>query len=240
MIRSKFLHLRHAFLLAGLLLTLTLSGWSDSTTQPSAGPVVSPPASPDPAQTTVPGKTLPASGGALEPDSTSKLQSGTVTQPEQESDDAPVQLPPIQPIAIHAERDFEIGHMVGELLEQNHYLQTPITPEMSQRWLKNYFLALDPTHLFFLQSDIDEFTAKYGNNLGDLLLHGDSDEAGVAPAFEIFDRYMQRVQEDVSLAEKLLHDKFDFTKNETFTIRSKKSPWIADARPLRMRSGADR
>ena len=99
------------------------------------------------------------------------------------SDDAPVELPPFKPIAIHAERDFEIGHMVGELLEQNHYLQTPVTAEMSQRWLKNYLLALDPTHLFFLQSDVDEFTTKYGNILGDLLLHGDSERCGRGPGF---------------------------------------------------------
>jgi carboxyl-terminal processing protease len=199
--RSKFLHARHASLLAALFLTLTLAGWSEST--PSTGPVV-----------------MPASA----PDSTHV----TPAVADQKPDNAPVELPEIKPIAIQAERDADIGREVGGLLEQNHYLQQPITPEMSQRWLKNYFLALDPTHLFFLQSDVDEFTAKYGNNLGDLLLHSDTDEAAVAPAFEIFDRYMQRVQGDVSLAEKLLHDKFDFTKDETFTIRSNKSPWITD------------
>ena len=100
---------------------------------------------------------------------------------------------------------------------------------MSQRWLKRYFETLDPTHLFFLQTDIDEFTTKYGNTLGDLLLHGDSDQAAVAPAFEIFNRYIQRVHENVVLAEKLVHDNYDFTKDETFTIRTSKSPWFADA-----------
>jgi carboxyl-terminal processing protease len=200
--RSKFLHLRHASLLAALFLTLTLAGRSEST-PPAAGPVVMPASAPDSAQVT------PA-----------------VTN--QKPDNAPVELPEIKPIAIQAERDADIGREVGGLLEQIHYLQQPITPEMSQRWLKNYFLTLDPTHLFFLQSDVDEFTAKYGNNLGDLLLHSDTDEASVAPAFEIFNRYMQRVQEDVGLSEKLLHDKFDFAKDETFTIRSDKSPWITD------------
>jgi len=227
--RSKFLHLRHAFFLAALFPILTLAVWSDSPA-PAAGPVVTPANAPDSAQVTPPGKILPATGGALEPSpsdipKTDKMPATT----DKQSDDAPVQLPAVTPIAIHAERDAEIGHMVGELLEQNHYLQKPISPEFSQRWLKNYFLALDPTHLFFLQGDIDEFTAKYGNSLGDLLLHGDSDASAVAPAFEIFDRYMQRVDENVVLAEKLLHDKFDFTKNDTYTIRTQKSPWIADA-----------
>ena len=202
--RSKFLHLRHAFLLAALLLTLTFTGWALDSAPPAVTPAT-PPA--------VDAKQPPAID---------------VQGAKNQSDDAAVVLPPVKPIAIQTDRDFQIGHEVGGLLEDDHYLQKPITPEMSQRWLKNYFLALDPTHLFFLQGDIDEFTAKYGNSLGDLLLHGDSDEHAVAPAFEIFNRYMLRVDENVKLAEKLLHDKFDFTKDETFTIRTDKSPWITD------------
>jgi len=212
---SKFLHLRPIFLSAALFLTLTLTGWSDSN-----GPVVLPTNAPD-ASPVPPGKVMPASGGEGEND---------VTKPTPNSaSDSLTTLPVVKPISIHAERDAEIGHVVGELLEQTHYLQKPISAEMSQRWLKNYFLALDPTHLFFLQGDIDQFTNKYGNSLGDLLLHGDNDEAAMAPAFEIFDRYMLRVDQNVTLAEKLLHEKFDFTKDETYTIRNDKSTWMPDA-----------
>jgi carboxyl-terminal processing protease len=233
--RSQSPYLRHAALLAALFLTLTLAAWSDeSTTPPSATTATVPPdATTTPASDSTqatPGKILPATGGNLEPD-TVKPSAGTVpnTVGPKKDDDEPIVLPPIKPIAIHADRDADIGHVVGELLENNHYLQKPVTPEMSQRWLKNYLLALDPTHLFFLQSDVDEFTAKYGNTLGDLLLHSDNDQAAVAPAFEIFSRYIQRVRENVELAEKLVHQNFDFTKEETFTIRTNKSPWFADA-----------
>ena len=98
---------------------------------------------------------------------------------------------------------------------------------MSQRWLGNYLLALDDNHLFFLQSDIDEFTAKYGNSLGDLL-HGDDESAAVEPAFEIFQRFLQRVRHNVALAQSLLHEKYDFNKNDTFTMPTDKSPWLKD------------
>jgi carboxyl-terminal processing protease len=225
--RSKFLHLRHAFLLAALFLTLTLAGWSDSA-PPAVAPAVSPTNAPASTPVTSPGKIMPATGGDLEPTDSPKKDK-TPAAADQKADDEPIVLPVVKPIVIHAERDAEIGHEVGLLLEENHYLQKPISPEMSQRWLKRYFEALDPTHLFFLQGDIDEFTAKYGNNLGVLLLHGDNDEAAVAPAFEIFNRYMQRVDENVVLAEKLVHAKFDFTKDEIYTIRTNKSPWITDA-----------
>ncbi len=78
--RPKFLHLRHASLLAALFLTLTFALWSDDTTTPpappSTGPVIMPPISAPviaPAVTTpdatapsaTPGKVLPATGGNL-------------------------------------------------------------------------------------------------------------------------------------------------------------------------------
>lgn len=137
--------------------------------------------------------------------------------------------PVIKPMVVDAERDSKIERAVGDQMEHNHYLQKPIDADVSQSWLKNYFQALDPYHLFFLQGDIDQFTAKYGNYLGDLLHQRDSDEAMVAPAFEIFQRYLLRVKENVTLAEKLLNEKYDFTKDETFTIRNDKSPWLKDA-----------
>jgi carboxyl-terminal processing protease len=218
--------------LGALFLTFSLGAWAQSSADSA------PPATPGAGPGQTPGVDLPDKktpdvslpGTDKTPTAPDLIKGGTPgSTPDKTPDDSAVDLPPIKPLSVHADRDADIGHVVGELLEQNHYLQKPITPEMSQRWLKNYFLALDPTHLFFLQGDIDEFTAKYGNSLGDLMLHGDNDDAAVAPAFEIFDRYLERVDENVHLAEKLLHDNFDFTKDETFTIRTGKSPWFADA-----------
>ncbi len=246
--KLKSLHLRHAFLAAGLILVLPLSARSDDAPAAPSAPAatisststntIAP--TPDAVPAPSPGTTLPASGGSQEPD---KINSQTVppapavtpapapdsaAKPEASTPDQPVKLPEIKPLTVKYDRDAEIGHIVGELLEQNHYSQTPITPEMSQRWLKNYFLALDPTHLFFLQSDIDEFTTKYGNGLGQLLIHGDNDQQIMAPAIEVFNRYVQRVDENVKYAESLVHDNYDFTKDETYVVRTQKSPWFKD------------
>jgi len=40
---------------------------------------------------------------------------------------------------------------------------------------------------------------------------------------------MLRVDENVKRAEQLVHDKFDFTKDETYNLRTQKSTWIPDA-----------
>jgi carboxyl-terminal processing protease len=210
--RPQNIHGFHFFLLAALLLALPFFGWA--------------------------AETVPAASGSSAP-ATNAAQVPDVVPPDDDKPKNPLDIiadkaapdqahPRPKPLIVHAERDFEVGHEVAVLMEVNHYLQKPIDAEMSQRWLSNYFLALDPNHLFFLQGDIDEFTAKYGNTLGDLI-HGDSDETAVAPAFEIFKRYLQRVSEDVALAEKTVHDKFDFTRDESFTIPTNKSPWSKDA-----------
>jgi carboxyl-terminal processing protease len=232
--KLKFLHLRHVPLAAGLLLALPCLVRSDNAPVPTmAAPTtntISP--APEAAPAPTPGAPLPATGGPAESDPTTPKAvapaANASAKPETKASGLPVQLPEIKPINAKYDRDAEIGHIVGELLEQNHYLQTPITPEMSQRWLKNYFLALDPTHLFFLQGDVDEFTTKYGNVLGQLLIHGDNDQAVMAPAFEIFSRYLQRVDENVTYAEKLVQQNYDFTKEDTYTVRTQKSAWFKD------------
>ena len=227
--RSQTTHHRHTLLLAALFLTLIVVVRAQDPAPPVASPL--PPAG---------SKVLPAKGGpdvrmtsAIRPSRFRrwhKQRQGFAAK-QRRTITLLIQFCRLRSsrIAVHSERDAEIGHTVGMLLQENHYLQRPIDAEMSQRWLKNYLKALDYNHLFFLQSDIDEFTNKYGNNLGDLLLHNNSEAAAVVPAFEIFNRYMQRLDENVVLAEKLLHDKYDFTKDETFTIRNNKSPWITDA-----------
>ena len=191
-------------LLAASFLILTPAVWA-----------VTPPATP--------GTTLPAAGANQEPGNDKPGSEDAALKAETYTP------PAIKPLVIRADHDADIARTVAHLVEANHYLQTPITPDMSQRWLKNYFMALDYNHLFFLQSDIDEFTAKYGNYLGDILLHSDSDDAAVAPAFEIFQRFLERVKDDVALAENLSHQKYDFTKDEMFTIPTDKSPWLKDA-----------
>jgi carboxyl-terminal processing protease len=208
--RSKNALLRHALLLALFGLTFTCGGEAAVPAAADANPAA--PAAGAPASAA----TAPSSATAAPAAATADAAASVDTA-----------LPPVQAITVHADRDYEISHMVARQIENDHYLQTQITPEISQRWLKNYLKTLDPTHLFFLQSDIDEFTNKYGNTLGDLV-HGSDAQAAVAPAFEIFNRYMERLYENLSLAEKLLHQKFDFTKDESFTLRTDKSAWIPD------------
>jgi carboxyl-terminal processing protease len=208
---SRHPHLRRSpFVLLAAFLLVSLSALRADDTPP-APPVGSP---------------LPAAGAAQEPGSDKPKP--IVTPAAAPAPTAAVNpTAPPKEMVIHADRDYNIQRVVGQLLERHHYLQVPIDAKMSQRWLDNYLLALDGNHLFFLQGDIDEFTAKYGNSLGDLL-HGDDETAAVEPAFDIFQRFLQRVQHNVALAQSLLHDKYDFDKTDSFTMPTDKSPWLKD------------
>ncbi len=183
------------------------------------------------------GTPLPASGAEKEPGGDQPKPTGAPSAapntPAEVSapTGADATAPAPKQMVVRADRDYEIERTVGGLLENHHYLQRPIDAEMSRRWLGLYLAALDESHRFFLQSDIDEFTKKYadtpGNTLGDLL-HGEDEAAAIGPAFEIFQRFLQRLREDVALAQKLVHEKHDFTKDESFTMPTDKSPWLKD------------
>src|SRR5579863_6918817 len=128
--RSKFIHSRLASLVAAIFLTLTLAGWAldpvavapaaTTAATPEAVPATTPPSISAPSPSPVP----PATGGDAAP--AVKPADKTPAASDAKVEDAPVQLPVVQPIVIHADRDAEIGRVVGVLLEQNHYLQKPI------------------------------------------------------------------------------------------------------------------
>ncbi len=217
--RSPLTLCRLVVLTAGLIVTGLAVAWADDT--PPAPPV---------------GNPLPASGAQREPGGDQPKPTGNPTggpnTPAEVSAPANADAAPApKELVPRWDRDYEIERTVGGLLENHHYLQRPIDTEMSHRWLGLYLAALDENHRFFLQSDIDEFTKRYadtpGNTLGDLL-HGEDEAAAVGPAFEIFQRFLQRLREDVTLAQKLVYEKHDFTKDESFTMPTDKSPWLKD------------
>jgi len=133
----------------------------------------------------------------------------------------PAVRPP--PIVQHPERTGKIYQLVGRILENAHYLQHPYDKEISQRQLKNYLEALDYNHLIFLQTDADEFIAKYGNELDQAAMRRDNN-----PAFEIFNRFIQRLEERKKLVDQLLKEKYDFTTDDRFNPSREKAVFPKD------------
>ena len=96
------------------------------------------------------------------------------------------------------------------------------------------YRGLDPQHLHFIQSDLDDFE-EYRRELGDLTVNN-RHSADLTPAFQIFNRFMQRLEQHVNYVDDLLKtEKFTFDTDERITISRKELPYpkdLAEAKKL--------
>ncbi|MDZ7809808.1 MAG: PDZ domain-containing protein [Arhodomonas sp.] len=90
------------------------------------------------------------------------------------------------------------ARLVAELLSQYHFREQAIDDDLSEEVYRAYFDALDPQRYYFLAKDVEAF-ADYRRTFDDRIRDGD-----LAPAWAVFDRYYQRVQERVDFALSLI------------------------------------
>ena len=126
------------------------------------------------------------------------------------------------------------------LMERDHLTGQRIDATMAERCIKSFIKDLDPLKLFFYQSDVDEFMAKR-DQLAELLKRGD-----IRFAYDVFTRFLARVDERIALAEADLNKPHDFKVDEEmirdpdamkFGARRKRPPSAAQARQVRSPQG---
>jgi carboxyl-terminal processing protease len=115
--------------------------------------------------------------------------------------------------------DRQITLAVRSYLEREHFLRHPIDDDIAQRWFTIFLEGLDPWKLHFLQSDIDGFLQKR-DSLDELVKRGD-----VSFAYEVFNRFLERVDARLPLIEKMLNGPQDFTKDESIVIDREAATW---------------
>ncbi|MBR4833747.1 MAG: carboxy terminal-processing peptidase [Thermoguttaceae bacterium] len=117
-------------------------------------------------------------------------------------------------------RDRSIAVNFTRLLELRHVSKQKLDVGLSERGFELFLKAVDPTKLYLTRQDVDEFEAKYAK-----LCELDAKKLNDAPAvyrrldvaFEVYNRFLQRVDERVALAQKMLDENnFDFTVDEEF------------------------
>ena len=123
----------------------------------------------------------------------------------------------------------EIAATVAHTLENAHYnrqqLGGEVEPGVTQarRALDRYFTLLDYNRLFFTQEDIDEFVTKHGDSIHDDILLRNLD-----PAYDIYDRFIDRVEDRVGKIRVLLEKDYDFTSERTAQLNRDDEPWPAN------------
>lgn len=112
------------------------------------------------------------------------------------------------------------------MLEQLHYLRQPMDDSISSKFLDYYFETLDPQHIHFLKSDVEEFEP-LRTKLDDMTVtrRGFSD---VSPGTKIFNRFMQRLEQRAAYVEGLLKtEQFKFDADQKIVVSRKDLPYPA-------------
>ncbi|CAN4277928.1 carboxy terminal-processing peptidase [Pseudoxanthomonas sp. LjRoot125] len=106
------------------------------------------------------------------------------------------------------------------------YRPRPLDDALSQDVFKRYLDALDGGKQFFTAADVARF-GPYKTKMDDAIRSGD-----LAPAYEIFTVYKQRVGQRVAYARALLKQDFDFTGSQRWDYDREDAPWPADGKEL--------
>jgi carboxyl-terminal processing protease len=104
--------------------------------------------------------------------------------------------------------DRQIVGIVSMLMENKHLSRRRLDDEVSQRAMATFIKELDPLKLFFYQQDVDEFMSQQ-NRLDESFKRGD-----IQFAYDVFARFLMRVDERVNTALAMLDQLHDFTLNE--------------------------
>jgi len=137
------------------------------------------------------------------------------------------------PALVPGPNDGRIAYVTARLLEEYHYSMHPLDKEMSEKFFDGYLDSLDPQHLYFLKSDVAEFS-HYRTNLDTLTIN--RGQADLTPAYQIFERFLERLKQRVAYDDKLLkRDRFDLNTRQSLLLDRRDAPHpknLAEARRL--------
>ena len=122
----------------------------------------------------------------------------------------------------------QAARYVAHLLSNSryHYRAEPLDDAMSEQIYKRYLDSLDSDKLFFLASDIAHFDANR-DAFDDAIRSGE-----LQGAFDIFNVYLQRVEQRTAEARKLLKRDWDFSRDESYDYDREKATWAKDSTEL--------
>jgi carboxyl-terminal processing protease len=131
----------------------------------------------------------------------------------------------LSPLDVHP----RISLTIVEQLRHNHYLEKDLDDQQSSHIFEKYLGMLDGAKVYFTAADVAAME-QYRYKLDDALVRGN-----LVPAFEIFNRYQERLTERLEfLLEELALglDKIDFTTEDQIEIERENAPWPADEAAL--------
>ncbi|MFK8115374.1 MAG: carboxy terminal-processing peptidase [Rubripirellula sp.] len=132
--------------------------------------------------------------------------------PVAEAEPAARKRPPIVFNAQPSEQDRLVARLIATLMPRNHISTQGLNDTISKRALELFLKSLDPMKLYFYQSDIDEFQAS-STAIDDMVRKGD-----LSLGYDIFRRFLVRVDERVAEAHSILEQDLDFSLDQKIVV----------------------
>lgn len=114
----------------------------------------------------------------------------------------------------------EIRNFV-RLLEEAHYNRESVNPSRYPAVVREFMEDWDAHHLFFLDSDAELFSEKFGEGL----YWNVKTLGNIKPAYEIFQRYEQRAEDRAEWIFSRLEGEFDLESNDAYVTDRRELEW---------------
>lgn len=101
-----------------------------------------------------------------------------------------------------------VSKVVAKLMQSDHLSSRPLDDTISRRAFDMFIKNLDPMKAYFLESDIEDFS-KWKTELDDQMIAGE-----FSAAFEVFGRFLYRVNERTDLAIEMIDADHDYSIDE--------------------------
>jgi len=118
------------------------------------------------------------------------------------------------------------NELITHILTTYHYKKTELDDKLSSAIYKHYLENLDQNKAYFLKTDIQEFD-RYKYKIDDAIIKSD-----LNPAFDIFKRYRQRVDERIKFALNAVNQNFKFDVDESYRFDRREDDWSANKTEL--------
>ncbi len=112
-----------------------------------------------------------------------------------------------------------VYQLAGQILNSYHYQKLAIDDRLSENLLNEYLKNLDPSKVYFLKQDIENFSV-FKHELDEDIMQGKVDRL-----FHIYNLYQNRVQERIQFTKELLQTTFEFTANDSFLTDREIANW---------------
>eukprot|EP01093_Parvamoeba_rugata_P019617 TRINITY_DN898_c0_g2_i1.p1 TRINITY_DN898_c0_g2~~TRINITY_DN898_c0_g2_i1.p1 ORF type:complete len:266 (-),score=73.18 TRINITY_DN898_c0_g2_i1:22-819(-) len=127
------------------------------------------------------------------------------------------------------DKDKLLLDLITYVLEKGHYEPKVLNDDFSVHVFEDFIDVIDPTKRYFVASDIAEFE-KYKYQIDDEIKNTDITFFNI-----VYERLMQRMGDAKDIYKEVLETPFDYSENESISIKYDEEPFAADREELKER-----